>query len=162
MIEKANLSQLPPIMTIYENARRFMAQSGNPDQWGMTHPTEAMIRQDIAQGKCHVLLNGAEILAVFYFSVENDPTYGYIEGAWLNDAPYGVIHRIAVGDSGRGVAAKCFDFALAHCENIRIDTHEKNIPMQRCLAKNGFLRCGIIYLENGDSRIAYQKVRKNG
>ena len=160
MIKKANLNQLSQIMSIYDRARRFMAQSGNPDQWGTTHPTETMVRQDIAQGKCHVVMDAEKILAVFYFAVESDPTYSYIEGAWLNDAPYGVIHRIAVGENGKGVAAACFDFALGHCENLRIDTHEKNIPMQRCLAKNGFHRCGIIYLENGDPRIAYQKVRE--
>ena len=162
MIEKATLSQLPQIMAIYANARQFMAQNGNPDQWGTAYPSEAMIRQDILNGKCYVNSCGDRIRAVFYFAVEADPTYGYIEGAWLNDEPYGVIHRIAVGESGKGVAAECFAFASERCENIRIDTHEKNIPMQRCLAKNGFTRCGIIYLENGDPRIAYQKVIDNG
>ena len=157
MIEKATFSQLPEIMAIYERARVFMAESGNPDQWGTAHPPEEMIRQDILNGKCYVNLSGDTIRAVFYFAVEADPTYGYIEGAWLNDAPYGVIHRIAVGDSGKGVAAECFRFAYDMCPNLRIDTHEKNIPMQRCLAKNGFRRCGIIYLEDGDPRIAYQK-----
>ena len=103
-----------------------------------------------------VIENG-DIRAVFYFAVEEDPTYGYIDGAWMNDSPYGVIHRIAVGQSGRGAAAECFQFAYERCGNLRIDTHEKNIPMQRCLAKNGFRRCGIIYLEDGDPRIAYQK-----
>lgn len=162
MIEKATLFQLPQIMAVYAHARQFMAQNGNPDQWGTAYPSETMIRQDIQNGKCYVNLEDDRICAVFYFAVEADPTYGYIEGAWLNDAPYGVIHRIAVGESGKGVAAECFVFASEHCENIRIDTHEKNIPMQRCLAKNGFTRCGIIYLENGDPRIAYQKVIKNG
>ena len=162
MIEKATLSQLPKIMSVYANARQFMAQNGNPDQWGTAYPTEAMIRQDILNGKCYVNSCGDRIRAVFYFAVEADPTYGYIEGAWLNDEPYGVIHRIAVGESGKGVAAECFAFASERCKNIRIDTHEKNIPMQRCLAKNGFTRCGIIYLENGDPRIAYQKVIENG
>ena len=162
MIQKASLSQLPRILEIYEKARAFMVQSGNPDQWGTAYPPEDMIRQDILHGKSYVNLEGDHIRAVFYFAVEADPTYGYIEGAWLNDAPYGVIHRIAVDGSGRGVAAECFAFAAQHCENIRIDTHEKNIPMQRCLAKNGFTRCGIIYLENGDPRIAYQKVTENG
>lgn len=162
MIEKATLSQLPRIMAIYEKARAFMAQSGNPDQWGMAYPPEEMIRQDIAEGKCYVNLCGDTIRAVFYFAVEDDPTYGYIEGTWLNDAPYGVIHRIAVGENGKGVAAECFAFAASRCGNLRIDTHEKNIPMQRCLAKNGFLRCGMIYLEDGDPRIAYQKVITNG
>lgn len=31
--------------------------------------------------------------------------------------------------------------------------------MQHVLEKNGFVRCGIIHLENGDPRIAYQYVR---
>ena len=162
MIQKANLSQLPQILKIYEKARQFMAQSGNPDQWGTAYPPEEMIRQDIRNGHSYVNLEGDHIRAVFYFAVETDPTYAYIEGAWLNDEPYGVIHRIAVGDSGKGVAAECFDYVAQRCDNIRIDTHEKNIPMQRCLAKNGFTRCGIIYLEDGDPRIAYQKVIRNG
>lgn len=144
-------------MEIYGQARTFMAQTGNPDQWGTNYPPEEMIRQDIENGKSYVEIENDSIRAVFYFAVEEDPTYGYIDGAWLNDRPYGVIHRIAVGENGRDVAAQCFQFAYAQCGNLRIDTHEKNIPMQRCLAKNGFTRCGIIYLEDGDPRIAYQK-----
>ncbi len=162
MIEKANLSQLPQILKIYEKARDFMAQSGNPTQWGTNYPPEEMIRQDILNGKSYVNLEDGKIRAVFYFALEADPTYAYIDGAWLNDEPYGVIHRIAVGDSGKGVAAECFQFAMEHCDNLRIDTHENNIPMQRCLGKNGFQCCGTIYLEDGDPRIAYQKVRENG
>lgn len=162
MIEKATLSQLPAILAIYERARAFMAQNGNPDQWGTVYPPEEMIRQDILNGKCYVNLKNGQICAVFYFAVEADPTYDHIEGAWLNDAPYGVLHRIAVGESGKGIAAACFDFAFARCGNLRIDTHEKNIPMQRCLAKHGFVRCGTIYWENGDPGIAYQKVVTNG
>ena len=158
MIQKAELSQLPQLMAIYEKARIFMARSGNPDQWGTAYPPEEMIRQDIQDGKCYVNLQNDKLLAVFYFAVESDPTYGYIDGAWLNDAHYGVIHRIAVEESGKGAAAECFRFAESLCDNIRIDTHEHNIPMQRCLAKLGYTRCGIIYLEDGDPRIAYQKV----
>ena len=162
MIQKAKLSQLSQIMTVYAKARQFMAQNGNPTQWGDAYPPEEMIRQDILTGKCFVNLEGNLIRAVFYFAVEVDPTYSYIDGAWCNDAPYGVIHRIAVGESGKGVAAECFRFAESLCANIRIDTHENNIPMQHCLMKNGFSRCGIIYLEDGDPRIAYQKVVNNG
>ena len=157
MIQKATLAQLPQILKIYAQARAFMAQNGNPDQWGDAYPPEEMIRRDIENGKCYVNLDGNGILAVFYFAREEDPTYGNIDGAWLNDKPYGVIHRIAVGENGKGVAAECFRFAYERCGNLRIDTHEKNIPMQRCLAKHGFVRCGTIYLENGDPRIAYQK-----
>ncbi len=160
MITKANMSQLSQILSIYESARAFMVQNGNPNQWGTAYPPQEWIYRDIVDGKCYVNLEGDCIRAVFYFAVEQDPTYGYIEGNWLNDEPYGVIHRIAVGENGKGVAAECFDFALSQCSNLRIDTHEDNIPMQRCLTKNGFSRCGIIYLEDGDPRIAYQKVRE--
>lgn len=158
MIEQATLSQLPQIMQVYAKARAFMAQNGNPLQWGQNYPPEEMIRQDILDGKCYVNLKGEEIAAVFYFAVEEDPTYRMIDGAWLNDDPYGVIHRIAVAQNGKGVAGECFRFVMAQCKNLRIDTHEDNLPMQRCLAKHGFARCGIIYLEDGDPRIAYQKV----
>ena len=157
MIQKATLAQLPEILKLYEQARSFMAQNGNPDQWGNAYPPQEMIRADIENGKSYVNLENGHIRAVFYFAVEEDPTYRYIKGKWLNDAPYGVIHRIAVGENGKGVAAECFRFAYERCGNLRIDTHEKNIPMQRCLAKNGFIRCGIIYLEDGEPRIAYQK-----
>ena len=162
MIEKATLNQLPEILKIYQKAREFMAENGNPTQWGTNYPPDEMIRQDILNEKSYVNLKDGHICAVFYFAVETDPTYGYIDGAWLSDAPYGVIHRIAVGENGKGVAAECFRFALERCDNLRIDTHEDNIPMQHCLAKNGFIQCGTIYLEDGDPRIAYQKVRENG
>ena len=160
MIKKAEISQLPEILSIYASARNFMAQTGNPTQWGTSEPPEDRVRKDILEGKCYLNCDGEKILAVFYFALEEDPTYSHIDGAWLNDAPYGVVHRIAVGESGRGIAAQCFDFAMTYCDNLRIDTHENNIPMHRCLAKNGFHRCGVIYLENGDPRIAYQKVKE--
>lgn len=103
------------------------------------------------------------VLAVFVFSVGEDPTYRYIEdGAWLNDAPYGVIHRIAVSESarGKGAAAFCMEWAFQQIGNLRIDTHENNIPMQRLIQKCGFLRTGRIYAEDGTPRIAFQKLRK--
>ena len=37
-----------------------------------------------------------------------------------------------------------------------IDTHEKNKTMQHVVEKLGFKRCGIIYIEDGTPRIAYQ------
>ena len=160
MITKANLSQLPEIMSVYERARAFMTENGNPHQWGTTDPPEGRVRQDIQEGKCYINTDGKGIRAVFYFAVEQDPTYSVIDGAWRNDAPYGVIHRIATGEKGRGIAAECFDFAMSRCDNLRIDTHEDNLPMQRCLDKNGFVRCGIIYVEDGTARIAYQKIKE--
>ena len=157
-IRRATANELPQIMEIYARAREFMRQNGNPDQWKDNHPSIEMIREDIEQGNCYLCVSMGEIYGVFYFSEGDDPTYSYIEdGKWLNDSPYGVIHRIAVAKHGKGVAAFCFEYALNLCGNVKIDTHADNLPMQKALAKNGFTRCGTIYLADGSPRIAYQK-----
>jgi hypothetical protein len=40
---------------------------------------------------------------------------------------------------------------------LRIATHEGNVVMRRMLEKHGFELCGVIYLENGDPRVAYER-----
>ena len=157
-IRTAHPEDFKKIMSIYADARAFMRENGNPWQWGDNYPTEKMIRQDVKTGHCYVCEADGKILGVFYYAEGDDPTYQTIEnGTWLNDSPYGVIHRIASTRERRGVASFCFAWAVERCGNLKIDTHRDNVPMQRSLAKNGFTRCGIIRLENGEERIAYQK-----
>lgn len=157
-IRKATVEELERIMEIYAQAREFMRQQGNPNQWGSNRPSRQTVLEDIQHRHCNLCVEDGEILGVFCYFQGDDPTYAKIyQGQWLNDEPYGVIHRIAVAAHGRGVASACFAYAMAQCRNLRIDTHRDNIPMQRALAKNGFVRCGIIYIESGDERIAFQK-----
>ena len=159
-IRKANFDDLHQVLEIYESARRFMSEVGNPDQWGKTNPSRERTEEDIRESLLYVVEEKGDILAVFYYNFADDPTYKVIyDGKWLNDEPYGVIHRIAVSDKarGKGVAGLCFDFAFRDCKNLKIDTHKDNIPMQRALAKHGFRQCGIIHLANGNERIAFQK-----
>ena len=86
-----------------------------------------------------------------------DPTYRHIyDGAWLNDEPYGVIHRMATSGKQKGVSEACINWCFQRCGNIRVDTHRDNKVMQHILTKHGFQRCGIIYVKNGTERIAYQ------
>lgn len=157
IIRPATLSDLESLLTIYETARQFMRESGNLNQWTGGYPPASLVTQDIQNGNSFVCEEDGQILGVFCYFDGPDPTYDYIEGAWLNDRPYGVIHRIAVAAHRRGVAAACYDWALTRCDDLRIDTHADNKPMQRSLQKYGFTPCGTIYLANGDPRIAYQK-----
>lgn len=160
-IRQTRAAELDRVLQIYADARRFMRENGNPDQWGDAYPPEELIREDIARGESYVCVEGDEILGVFYYAEGDDPTYEYIEnGAWLDDEPYAVIHRIAVAVRGRGVATACFDFALSRCHNVKIDTHACNLPMQRTLEKNGFCRCGTVYVADGTPRLAYQKNKR--
>ncbi len=157
-IRKATLDDLDTIMQIYADARLYMRENGNRTQWSGGYPSRELVVCDIAEGICHVCEDGGELAGVFVCFVGEDPTYQTVYGgAWLNDRPYAVIHRIAVAKHRRGVASACFDYGFSLCQNLKIDTHRDNLPMQRSLAKNGFLPCGIIHLANGEERIAYQK-----
>ena len=156
-IRKARMEELSSIDAIYENARAFMRKTGNMEQWAGGYPPIALIQKDIVSQRLYVCEEEGKLLGVFYFHQGEDPTYRRIDGAWRNDSPYGVMHRVAVAEQGRGVASFCYAYCFAICGNLKIDTHRDNLPMQRSLEKNGFVRCGIIHLENGDPRIAFQK-----
>lgn len=89
-----------------------------------------------------------------------DPTYARIyDGAWLDDEPYYVLHRIASKAGAHGVMAAVMEYALSVSESLRIDTHADNRIMQHNVLKYGFRYCGVIYLANGDPRLAYQLPR---
>lgn len=146
------------ILAIYEDARKFMAATGNRSQWNGSYPGEQDVREDMEKGASYVCLENGEVAATFFFMIGEEPTYRVItEGSWLNDQPYGVVHRIAADGKGRGIASFCLNWCLKQCGNLRIDTHRNNLPMQKALKKNGFVPCGIIYVEDGTERIAFQK-----
>ena len=158
-IRKTTLSDIEAVAEIYENARAFMRATGNEKQW-VGRPNSLDVRRDVEEKKGYVVEgDDREIIGAFYLSLDPDPTYLRIDnGSWINDEPYSVIHRIAVKYHGLGIADFIYNYAYNLRQNIRIDTHKDNVPMQRSLEKNGFRYCGIIYLESGDERLAYQKV----
>ena len=159
MIRKAVPEDLKEILSVYECARAFMRENGNPTQWGYTFPPEDMLREDIAAGLLYVVCADAEIAGAFFFAPGPDPTYRVIEnGKWLNDEPYHVVHRIAGSGRQKGTLGTILHFCEARAENVRIDTHDNNRVMQHLLEKYGYTRCGRIYVEDGSPRIAYQKV----
>ena len=96
---------------------------------------------------------------VFFNVFRNpDPADEIIEqGSWKNENPYGVMHRMAFFRKRKGVASFCLDWCFSQCGNVRGDTHTDNFVMQRVFEKNGFEKCGIIYVEDGSPRIAYQR-----
>ena len=159
MIRKAKPEELDRIMEIYKTAQDFMIATGNPTQWAGGYPKEEQIRKDIASGDSYVAVENGEIEAVFVFRMGEDPTYKVIEdGAWRNDAPYGVLHRIASRGRVKGIGSECIQWCFAQCGNLRGDTHADNHVMQHVMEKNGFVKCGRIYIADGSPRNAYQKL----
>jgi RimJ/RimL family protein N-acetyltransferase len=158
-IRRTVMDDLDRVMEIYDDARSYMRVNGNPNQWGDGYPSIELIKKDISEEKSYVCVDKNQILGVFYYSIGLDSTYLNIyEGTWLSENSYSVVHRIASRSHKKGVASFCLNWCLNNWPNIRIDTHKDNIIMQKFLIKNGFIRCGIIYLEDGSERIAYQKV----
>ncbi|MDO4323329.1 MAG: GNAT family protein [Lachnospiraceae bacterium] len=159
-IRKTKLEDLDEVMQIYDRARRFMAQTGNPTQWGDGYPKEELIREDIAKGVSYVAEFDGRIETVFMYYEGEEADYRAIEGgSWKNDEPYGVIHRIASRGEIKGAGSKCLQWGFEQCGNLRIDTHDDNVVMQHVLEKSGFEKCGRIYLADGSPRVAYQKSR---
>ena len=160
-IRNASREELDRIMEIYAIAKGFMEANGNLLQWsGDDEVKRDRIQIMLEQNQLFVGAENGTLHFVFAYIQGEDPTYRVIDGAWLNDRPYGTVHRLASAGTVKGVVNTITGWALEQNDNLRIDTHQDNHVMQNALKKAGFTRCGIIYLENGDPRIAYQKVRE--
>ena len=157
-VRRSNMEDIPAMMELYAQARVFMRENGNPNQWDDSYPSRELLEKDIAFGNSYIVEDDEKNLAAtFAFIKGEDPTYYGIEnGAWLNYEPYGTIHRLAGNTSYHGIASGCISWCKSQIGNLRADTHEDNKIMQHLLEKNGFVRCGIIHLANGAPRIAYQ------
>jgi hypothetical protein len=129
-----------------------------PDRSSVTPDDPSVLRD-----KPSVIPSGAEGGAkespVGYFALlpSPEPTYENIDGAWLTDGPYGVIHRIASYPGVHGIFSAVIAYAAQRYAHLRIDTHRDNRIMQHLIEKHGFTYCGIIWLEDGSERLAYER-----
>jgi hypothetical protein len=158
MIRLAEKKDLNTIQDIFNKAKIFMRNDGNMHQWNGNYPSDEILLNDISNNNLYVCYNDDLIYGVFYFYIGVDETYNYIEGSWPNNEEYGTIHRIASNGLRRGVFEEVLSFAKIKISNIRIDTHEDNKFMREKLNKNNFKYCGIIYINDGSPRRAYQYI----
>ncbi len=159
-IRQSSVKDIPRLQEIFAIARKFMAETGNPNQWGADYPSDEQLRNDIENGDSFICIAENKIVGTFVLRGGNDPTYDIIyDGAWQNDLPYGTIHRIASSGEMKGIMHIAMQFALQHYQSIRIDTHRDNQVMQNAIHKEGFTYCGIIHCWNGSERLAYQHTK---
>ena len=156
-IRKSTYDDLDRIAEIFAYARKQMALNGNPSQWKNDRPSMELVKKDIDVSNSYVVLNEGKIVATFALIVGIEPTYLDIDGKWLDDDPYGTIHRIASDGSVKGVFNQMIDYVSKRGVDIRIDTHKDNKIMRHLIEKNGFVYCGIIIVDDGTPRLAYQK-----
>lgn len=154
-VRPAVAADLEEIVKIYDHARAFMRSYGNLTQWpDASYPSMESARLDLEDGILYVAEKGEEVVGTFVLLSGPDATYGYIEdGSWRSDTSYGVIHRVA--SRGGGTLDAALKFARSRYQHIRMDTHRDNAPMRHLLERAGFSYRGIIYVEDGTPRMAF-------
>ncbi len=159
-IRHATPDDLPAIMELIAHGRQMMRQNGNHSQWTDGYPSENQILDDIAKDNSYLICHNDTPVGTFAMIIGEEPTYLHIyDGHWLDDTQtYATIHRLAGSPQHKGLAKACFDYVWGKTHNIRIDTHRDNAIMRHLADTNGFIYCGIIYLANGDERLAFQKI----
>jgi GNAT superfamily N-acetyltransferase len=164
LFRKSSINDLSEIMEIFHHARIYLKENG-VDQWQNGYPHENIIRDDIEKEYSYVLVKEGVIIGTAALFFDGEKTYNYIKGSWLTSGSYGTVHRVAVSSAYRNTGAA--SIMMKHIEqlctennaqSIRIDTHEDNKTMRRFLEKCGFKYCGIIYLEDGSERVAFEKL----
>ncbi|MBQ6454919.1 MAG: GNAT family N-acetyltransferase [Eggerthellaceae bacterium] len=162
-VRPAAEADLPRALEIFASAREFMRSRGNGTQWADWYPSEEILRDDISQGALHCIYDENDpehICGMFALVAGDDPTYSEIfEGAWKNPSPYATVHRVASDGTHSGIFATAIQHARSRYDHLRIDTHKDNLPMQRCIEQWGFEYCGIIYIEDGTPRRAFEWTR---
>lgn len=157
-VRKATTEDLECILQLIEHGRQEMRRNGNLEQWADGQPTRQTLAQDVAMGNSYLLEEDGMPIATFAFVPGPDSTYKNIYcGAWLDEAPYYVVHRMARLPGKHHVFSDVLDYCFSRAQNIRIDTHRDNTLMQHLILKYGFRYCGIIYLSDGSERLAYQR-----
>lgn len=157
MIRNATLNDLDIIMSMIIEGRKHI-ETYNIPQWINGYPSVDTITEDINLKRGNVLILDNEIVGYFVI-LKHDPCYDKIEGKWLNDEPYVAIHRTVTKYFNKGLGTLMFDEIKKEYNHIRVDTHEGNISMNKCLLKNDFKYCGVIYLADGSPRNAYEFIK---
>lgn len=157
MIRKAKSSDIPRLLEIYASAKHFMHTNGNPNQWNGTYPDNCTLDCDVKSGHLYVMYDETDrIYGCFALIFGEDETYKHIDGRWLSDLSYATIHRIAGDGTRHGIFSECTSFARTMYNHLRVDTHEDNKPMQSAVLRDGFEYMGVIYLNDGSPRLAYE------
>lgn len=167
-IRKTESKDIDRVVELFNQAKLFLKEH-HIDQWQTPpngYPSSNEVKEDILKDGGYCIVNEDKVVGYSFIQCIDDPNYHLIEeGEWFNDEPYVVIHRTCIDNSfkGKGVASLFVEKAKEICaeknlHNIRVDTHQDNVYMQKMLEKNGFKKCGIIYVYDGTPRYAYQLI----
>lgn len=162
-LRKAEIEDRDIIWEIIRQSIERRKQDGST-QWQNGYPNIGTVESDIAKGFGYVLTVDGEVAIYAALILNDEPAYSRIEGAWLSDGEFVVVHRVAVDGkfAGQGMVKKMFDhiedFTRSHgIQSIKVDTNYDNIAMLKILESKGYSYCGEVLLADG-MRKAYEKI----
>jgi GNAT superfamily N-acetyltransferase len=162
ILRKADIAEIPLIWNILQDAIEQRRQDGST-QWQDGYPNELTIQNDIKNGCAYVLTENNSILCYAAIIFDKEPAYESIQGKWLTNCDYAVVHRVAVSKlaKGKGIATKLFrnieDLCLKqNIYSIKVDTNFDNVPMLKILDRLSYTYCGEVFFR-GASRKAFEK-----
>jgi len=164
---KALITEQPGIWNILQQAIIRRKEDGS-NQWQDGYPNPDVVKKDIETGTGFVLTEDDTIVGYAAVLINDEPAYAGIEGKWLTNGDFVVVHRIAISQEhlGKGLSGKILqfieDYALANdVYSIKVDTNFDNIAMMKIFEKQGYVYCGEVYFR-GAPRRAYEKVLSAG
>ena len=94
-----------------------------------------------------------------------EPAYEFLEGKWLTNSNYYVIHRFATlpklqreGYARIFINKVCSLCEVEHVPSIKVDTNYDNLPMVSLLSSMGFCLCGKVSYGERGLRFAFEKI----
>lgn len=161
---KATSKDIPQIWKILQGAIERRKNDGS-QQWQDGYPNEDSVRNDIQKSAGYVLAAPDEsIIGYTAILINDEPAYDKLDGNWLSNGDFVVVHRLAVsGDYlGQGFAQEIMrhteDIAKQHnIYSVKVDTNFDNLGMLRVFEKLGYNYCGEVMLRGG-MRKAFEKV----
>ncbi len=163
-MELAKPGQEMEALALIEQGRARLAARGI-DQWQDGYPNLSSLQEDLRRERGYFLLEDGSTAGYLCLDFAGEPAYEDLEGRWLGNGPYGVIHRLVVGDAfaGQGLAKQAFALAGEICRrrgvpSLRVDTHQQNRTMRGLLERMGFSLCGAVHYPVSGERLAYEKL----
>lgn len=160
---KALMAEQDEIWEILQQAIVRRKEDGSK-QWQDGYPNPDVVKKDIETGVGFVLTEDGVIVGYSAVLINDEPSYADIEGKWLTNEDFVVVHRIAISQHhlGKGLSGKILEFIEDYSisnqvYSVKVDTNFDNIAMMKIFDKSGYVYCGEVYFR-GSPRRAYEKV----
>lgn len=163
IFRKAGTGDADRIWQILQQAIALRKREGS-QQWQDGYPNPELVKKDIEQGYGYVLIVTGNIVAYAAVIFDGEPAYDDLEGSWLSNGDYLVVHRVAVAQDTKtkGMATRMMQQLEGIAKerevySIKVDTNFDNAGMLRVLEKLGYQYCGKVYFR-GSARMAFEKL----